>query len=63
MAARLKDIQHDQDAADEHTVLHAYAVLIEQEAAASRCVKAAQYAKLRELVARHWLLTTNGWQG
>ncbi len=56
--ARLAEIKHDKDAADERKLLNAYADLIEQEAAASKTVKdaqraldtkvAAQYAKLTE---------------
>ena len=56
--ARLTEIKHDKDAADERKLLDAYADLIEQEAAASKKVKdaqkaldakvAAQYAKLTE---------------
>ncbi|WP_153146816.1 type I restriction-modification system subunit M [Dechloromonas sp. H13] len=56
--ARLAEIKHDKDAADERKLLNAYADLIEQEAAASKAVKdaqkaldakvAAQYAKLTE---------------
>ena len=56
--ARLTEIKHDKEAADERKLLNAYADLIEQEAAASKAVKdaqkaldtkvAAQYAKLTE---------------
>jgi len=56
VAARIKDIKHDTDAADERKLLNAYLALIEQESAASKKVKdaqkqldakvAAQYAKL-----------------
>ena len=56
VAARLKDIKSDKEAADERKLLNAYLALIEQESAANRQVKdaqklldakvAAQYAKL-----------------
>ncbi len=56
--ARLTEIKHDKEAADERKLLNAYADLIEQEAAAGKAVKdaqkaldakvAAQYAKLTE---------------
>ena len=55
--ARLAEIRHDKDAADERKLLNSYADLIEQEAVASKAVKdaqkaldakAAQYAKLTE---------------
>ena len=56
VAARLKDIKSDKEAADERKLLNAYLALIEQESAASKKVKdaqklldakvAAQYAKL-----------------
>ncbi len=42
--ARLTEIKHDKDAADERKLLNAYADLIEQEAAASKAVKDAQKA-------------------
>ena len=56
VAARLKEIKSDKEAADERKLLNAYLALIEQESAANRQVKdaqklldakvAAQYAKL-----------------
>lgn len=56
VGARLKDIKHDADGADERKQLNAYLTLIEQESAASKKVKdaqklldakvSAQYAKL-----------------
>ncbi|MEQ1589048.1 MAG: type I restriction-modification system subunit M, partial [Gallionella sp.] len=56
VGARLKDIKHDADGADERKQLNAYLTLIEQESAANKKVKdaqkqldakvAAQYAKL-----------------
>ena len=56
VAARLKDIKSDKEAADERKLLNAYLALIEQESAANKKIKdaqklldakvAAQYAKL-----------------
>ena len=73
VAARLKDIKHDADAADERKQLNAYLTLIEQESAANKKVKdaqkqldakvAAQYAKLSQsdirtlVVDDKWLTT------
>ena len=71
--ARLKEIKHDKEAADERKVLEDYLALIEKESAASKKVKdaqkaldakvAAQYAKLSEdeiktlVVDDKWLAT------
>ncbi|MGA8146779.1 MAG: type I restriction-modification system subunit M [Gallionellaceae bacterium] len=42
VSARLKDIKHDTDAADEREQLNTYLALIEQESAASKTMKEAQ---------------------
>jgi len=55
--ARLTEIRHDKDAADERKLLNAYADLIEQEAAASKAVKDAQRA-LDAKVAAHYAMLT-----
>ena len=55
--ARLTEIKHDKDAADERKLLDAYADLIEQEAAASKAVKDAQKA-LDTKVAAHYAKLT-----
>ena len=73
VAARLKDIKHDADAADERKQLNAYLALIEQESAAAKKIKdaqkqldakvTAQYAKLSQadiqtlVVDDKWLTT------
>ena len=70
--ARLAEIKHDKDAADERKLLDAYVALIEQEAAASKQVKDAQKALDAKVSAqysrtqprprsRRWWWTTNGW--
>jgi len=55
--ARLTEIRHDKDAADERKLLNAYADLIEQEAAASKAVKDAQKALDTQVAARYAKLT------
>lgn len=51
--ARLAEIKHDKDAADERKLLNAYADLIEQEATASKVVKDAQKALEMKVTARY----------
>ena len=55
--ARLAEIKHDKDAADERKLLNAYADLIEQEAAASKVVKDAQKALDTMVATRYAKLT------
>ena len=70
--ARLTEIKHDKEAADERKLLNAYADLIEQEAAASKAVKDAQKAldtqggrpatpSSPRPRSRRWWWKTNGW--
>jgi type I restriction enzyme M protein len=51
--ARLTEIKHDREAADERRLLSAYAALIEQEAAAGKKVKEAQKALDAKLAAKY----------
>ncbi len=55
--ARLKDIKHDQDAAEEHKALEAYLALIEKESAANKQVKDAQKALEAKVAAKYPKLT------
>ncbi|MBK8889214.1 MAG: type I restriction-modification system subunit M [Dechloromonas sp.] len=55
--ARLTEIKHDKDAADERKLLDAYADLIEQEAVAAKAVKDAQKALDTQVAARYAKLT------
>ena len=57
VAARLKEIKGDADAADEHKVLNDYLALIEKEAANSAKVKAAQEALMAKVAAQYGKLT------
>lgn len=57
VAARLKEIKDDADAADECKVLNDYLALIEKEAATSAKVKEAQNALLAKVVAQYGKLT------
>ncbi|MBK6357133.1 MAG: type I restriction-modification system subunit M [Betaproteobacteria bacterium] len=51
--AKLAEIKHNKDAADERKLLDAYADLIDQEAAASKAVKDAQKALETKVAARY----------
>ena len=55
--ARLAEIKHDKEAADERRLLTAYAALIEQEAAAGKKVKEAQKALDAKVAAKYRQLT------
>ena len=55
--ARLTEIKHDKEAADERRLLTAYAALIEQEAAAGKKVKEAQKALDAKVAAKYAQLT------
>ena len=55
--ARLTEIKHDKEAADERRLLTAYAALIEQEAAAGKKVKEAQKALDTKVAAKYRQLT------
>jgi type I restriction enzyme M protein len=57
VAARLKEIKDDADAADERKVLNAYFALIEKEAVTSAKVKDAQEALLAKVAAQYGKLT------
>ena len=57
VAARLKDIMDDPDAADERKVLDAYLSLIDKEAATSVKVKDAQEALMAKVAAKYGKLT------
>jgi type I restriction enzyme M protein len=57
VAARLKDIKGDPDAADERAVLDDYLALIDKEAATSAKVKAAQEALMAKVAAQYGKLT------
>jgi type I restriction enzyme M protein len=57
VAARLKEIKSDADAADERKVLSDYLALIEKEAATSAKVKAAQDALMAKVAAQYSKLT------
>lgn len=57
VAARLKEIKSDADAADERKVLNAYLALIEKEAATSAKVKAAQDALMAKVAAQYGKLS------
>lgn len=59
VAARLKEIQHDKDAADEHQQLTAYQRLIEQESAAGKKVKDAQKQLDAKVAAQYNRLSTD----
>ncbi|MEZ4404430.1 MAG: hypothetical protein R3B06_30705 [Kofleriaceae bacterium] len=53
MSARMKDIKHDRDAADERKVLGDYLALTEKEAEASAKAKAAQEDLTEKIVAKY----------
>ena len=55
--ARLAEIKHDRDAADERKLLNDYLDLIEQEAAANKKVKDAQKALEAKVAAQYGKLT------
>lgn len=55
--ARLTEIKHDQEAQDDRKVLSAYAVLIEQEAAAGKKVKEAQKELAAKVLAKYGKLS------
>ena len=57
LAARLKEIKGDADAADERKVLNDYLVLIDKEAATSAKVKDAQDALMAKVAAQYGKLT------
>jgi type I restriction enzyme M protein len=57
VAARLKEIKGNADAADERKVLNDYLVLIEKEAATSAKIKAAQAALIAKVAAQYGKLT------
>jgi type I restriction enzyme M protein len=57
VAARLKEIKSDAEAADEPKVLSDYLALIEKEAATSAKVKAAQEALMAKVAAQYGKLT------
>jgi type I restriction enzyme M protein len=57
VAARLKEIKGEADAADENKVLNDYLALIEKEAATSAKVKAAQDALMAKIAAQYGKLT------
>src|ERR1039458_2964560 len=57
VAARLKEIKGDADAADERKVLNDYLALIEKEAATSAKVKDAQEALMAKVAAQYGKLT------
>lgn len=57
VAARLKEIKGDADAADERKVLNDYLTLIEKEAATSAKVKAAQDALMAKVAAQYGKLS------
>ena len=54
---RLKAIQGDKEAADEHKALEAYLALIEQEAAANKKLKDAQKALDAKVIAKYGQLS------
>jgi len=57
--ARLYEIKHDEESADERKILEAFLALIEKEAAASKRVKEAQRALDAKVVARYTKLSEN----
>ncbi len=57
VAARLKEIKDDANAADERKVLNGYLVLIDKEAATSAKVKDAQEALMSKVAAQYGKLT------
>jgi type I restriction enzyme M protein len=59
VSARLKDIKHDADAADERKQLNAYLALIEQESTANKKVKDAQKQLDAKVAAQYAKLTTD----
>lgn len=58
VGARLKDIKHDADAAEERKLLNAYLTFIEQESAASKKVKDAQKQLDAKVAAQYTKLCT-----
>jgi len=57
VAARLKDIKGDQDAADERKVLNDYLALIEKEASTSAMIKEAQDTLMAKVAVQYGKLT------
>ena len=57
VAARMKDIKGDKDAADERKVLNEYLALSEQEAAANTALKAAQESLMEKVFQQYAQLT------